>query len=91
MKTFIWHNGRPQSMKNYNDDLITSCAIGCWVKDIAFSINQREVEYKKAFVDSMGISRSSLNTAIPGMKGHKKIKDKEEIKKNKEFIWLLKG
>ena len=47
MRTFVWHSGKPQSMKGYNDDIIMACAIACWIKDTVFEINkwQRQKEY----------------------------------------------
>ena len=95
MKTFIWHNGKPQAMKKHNDDLIIACAIGCWVKETAFSVNQRSVEYQKAFLSSMATTNKSLNTSIPGMIGYEKIKREnkleDDMSKSKDFLWLLKG
>jgi hypothetical protein len=91
METFIWHNGKPQAMKKYNDDLIMAFAIGCWVKDTVYTTNQRTSDYNKAFLSTMTKSSSKLNTSIPGMVGYKANKKSQEIKKNKEFIWLLKG
>ena len=32
LKTFIWHNGKPQAMRSYHDDLVMALAIGCWVE-----------------------------------------------------------
>jgi len=91
MKTFIWDNGKPQAMKKHNDDLIIACAIGCWVKETAFTINQRAVEYKKAFLTSMTSTSTELNTSIPGMLAYKK-KEKNKNRQNYEdFVWLLKG
>jgi|TARA_R110002074_G_scaffold359731_2_gene532310 hypothetical protein len=92
MKTFIWDNGRPQAMRKHNDDLIMACAIGCWVKETVYNSNQRGVEYKKAFITSMGSTGSKLNTSISGMLGYKEEKGKNQNKKNyKDFIWLIKG
>lgn len=95
MKTFIWHNGKPQAMKKHNDDLIMACAIGCWVKDTAYSVNQRDIEYQKAFLSSVTTSNTQLNTAIPGMISYEKLQrqNKFEASKNEyeEFTWLLKG
>ena len=71
METFIWHNGKPQAMKKYNDDLIMAFAIGCWVKDTVYTTNQRAAEYNKAFLSTMTKSNSQLNTSIPGMVGYK--------------------
>ena len=47
-KTFIWHNGRPQAMRSYHDDLVMSLSIACWVRDTALEVDQRDVAYKKA-------------------------------------------
>ena len=94
-KTFIWNNGRPQAMRSYNDDLIMSFAIGCWIRDTVFSENQRESQYKKAMLNSMKKSDSIMNTAIPGMQGYNPKNNsqlaREDVKKRNEFFWLLKG
>jgi hypothetical protein len=91
MQTFIWRNGRPQAMKKYNDDLIMACAIGCWVKDVAFETNQRDIQYKKAFLGSMKKVDTNINTTIPGMVGYRHNKLEAEKKKYRDFLWLLKG
>jgi len=95
METFVWRNGKPQAMKKYNDDLIISCAIGCWVKDVAFTINQRELNYKKAFLNSMQKTDRMMNTTIKGMVGYKNHSYDRELEKklkdHEKFIWLLKG
>jgi len=91
MKTFVWESGRPQAMKKYNDDLIMACAIGCWVKETAFAVNQRAVQYKKAFLASMTSTNSELNTSIPGMLAYKQIQKKKNKQNYKEFVWLIKG
>jgi len=31
MKTFIWHSGRPQAMRSYNDDLVMSLVLFAWL------------------------------------------------------------
>ena len=90
MKTFIWNNGRAEAMRSYNDDLIMSLAIACWVRDTALVVNQRESEYKKVFLSSMGKSSTILDTTIPGMTGNKKKSADESISQRKEFGWLLK-
>ena len=53
LDTFIWKNGRPEAQRGYNDDLVMAAAIGCWVRDTAIIENQRDVEYKKAFLNSI--------------------------------------
>ena len=91
MKTFVWHNGKPQAMRSFNDDLIMACAIGCWVKDTAFEVNQKDLQYKKAFLNSLGTSSKMMNTAIPGMSGYKKTSMQKQKDNYDKFVWLLKG
>tara|TARA_R110000824_G_scaffold187556_1_gene368801 strand:+ start:1133 stop:2719 length:1587 start_codon:yes stop_codon:yes gene_type:complete len=94
-KTFIWHNNRPQAMRSYHDDLVMSFAIACWVKDTALTVNQRELDYKRAMVNSMFTQNSSFQTTIAGMEGHEAKGFSEETLNRKEeyeqYIWLLKG
>jgi hypothetical protein len=67
LKTFVWNNGKPEAMRSYNDDLVMSMAIACWVRDTALVSNQRDSEYKKALLGAMTTSKTKLNTTVPGM------------------------
>ena len=95
MRTFIWNNGKPEAMRSYNDDLVLACAVGCWVSDTALSVNKRDVEYKKAFMNSMIRSSTELRTKIPGQIGYKKDNLFDTMKQHKSnvdsFPWLFKG
>jgi len=91
MKTFVWHHGKPQAMRGYNDDLTIACSIGCWAKDTAFEAGKKDIEYKKAFLNSMQKNSNIMNTAINGMHGYRIKKQEQEKQKYEEFIWLLKG
>ena len=79
--------------------MIMALAIGCWVRDTALETNQRDIEYQKAFLDSMIVSNTKMSTAIPGMHGYSKEFDIESDFKNKdqtqritdELVWLFKG
>jgi len=95
-KTFIWKNGKPQAMRGYHDDLIMSLAIACWVRDTALIVNKREIEYKKAMLNSMVKVNTKINTTIPGMEGYDKkeaLDEKmfREADTNKQYSWLYKG
>jgi len=94
MKTFIWRNGKPQAMKGYNDDLIMALAIGCWVRDTAIQVNARDLNYQKAFVDSIITTNTTFNTRVKGQQGYKQdsILDKMTEAKDMytEFMWIIK-
>jgi len=94
MKTFIWHNGKPQAMRSYNDDLVMSLAIACWVRDTALTENEKDMAYKKAMLGGVFKSTTTMNTQIKGQKFYNETfaeKHEEEIKKTKEFLWIYKG
>ena len=95
MRTFVWNNGRAEAMRSYNDDLIMACAVGCWVRDTALAVNQREVEYSKAFIGGITKSSNELDTRIKGMVGTKNLKMKDDFNKQQaaydNFPWLFKG
>ena len=73
-------------------------AIACWVRDTALETSQRDIEYQKAFLDSMIVSNTKMSTAIPGMQGYNRRYDMENkssleknIKQQNEFFWVYKG
>ena len=94
LKTFIWHNGKPQAMRSYNDDLVMSLAIACWVRDTALTENEKDVAYKKALLGGLMKSTTTMNTQIKGQKFYNETfeqKHEGEKKKMKEFFWIYKG
>ena len=95
MKTFVWKNGRAEAMRSYNDDLIISCAVACWVRDTALSALDRDSQYAKAFIGSITKGTSELDTRITGMIGTRNMKMNEDLNRQQavhaEFPWLFKG
>ena len=96
LRTFIWHNGKPQAMRGYNDDLIMSLAIACWVRDTALNTNKREAEYNKACGNSIIKGNTKINTTVPGMEGYDRKEALDEkmfktVEEYKQYSWLIKG
>ena len=48
--TFIFHNGRAEAMRGYNDDLVMAFAIGLWVRDTALRLRQEGIDLTKQAV-----------------------------------------
>jgi len=94
-KTFIWNNNKAEAMRSYHDDLVMALAIACWVRDTALTVNQKDLQYKRAMVNAMRLNNTRLHTTIPGMSGHKRPVYNEnmekEMKNYQDFIWLIKG
>ena len=94
LDTFIWSYGRGQAMQGYNDDLVMSLAIACWIKDTVFQTNQRELEYRKAMLTSLVKTNTMIDTKIPGMTGYNKdlsISRNEAKQQYENFFWVYKG
>ena len=94
MKTFIWRNGKPQAMKGYNDDLIMALAIACWIRDTAIQNSSRDLNYQKAFVDAIYITKTTMNTQIKGQEGYKKDNIFDKMSEARElydqYKWIIK-
>ncbi len=82
-------------MRSYNDDLVMSFAIGCWVRDTVIVESQKDVEYSKSFLSAISTSKTDLSTTIPGMTGHDQLKSRQQVetakKFNEQYIALIKG
>ena len=82
-------------MRSYHDDLVMALAIACWVRDTALEIDKKDMAYKRALLDSMMVSKSTMQTTIPGMHGHRSGKNHEKALKYKreheKYSWLYKG
>jgi|TARA_Y100000310_G_scaffold302190_1_gene339283 hypothetical protein len=95
MKTFIWHNGRPEAMRSYNDDLVMAFAIGCWVRDTVIVESQKGLEYSKQFLSSISTDNTTMSTTIPGMREHKMTKENQRnghaLEHNQKYLALIKG
>ena len=78
-----------------HDDLIMACAVGCWVRDTALSVSQRDAEYSKAFIGAITKTGNNLDTRIKGMVGTQKLKMSDSMNKHAkavtDFPWLFKG
>jgi hypothetical protein len=91
VKTFVWHNGRPQAMRSYNDDLVIAASIGCWVRGTALTVNEREQNYKKALLSSISVSTKQLHTKIPGQQGYRPPRGQDQRPDLPTFGWIIKG
>ena len=69
-------------------------AIGCWVRDTAIQGNARDLNYQKAFVDSIITTKTTFNTRIKGQQGYKddSVFDKMSEAKQlySEYMWIIK-
>jgi hypothetical protein len=81
-------------MRGYNDDLIMALAICCWVRDTALQVNSRELNYQRAFVESIMTSRTIMNTKIKGQIGYTNEEQSRKIaeaqKLYSEYMWIIK-
>ena len=58
MKVFIWRNGRAEAQSGYNDDLILSFSIGCYLRDTAFKFRQQNMDMTKNLLNNISSKQS---------------------------------
>lgn len=65
LRKFIWNNGKPEAMKGYNDDLVISMALACWVKETFLSPNMLTEDMSKTLLGLISKNVTD-HTQIPG-------------------------
>jgi hypothetical protein len=92
LDTFVWVNGRPEAQKSYNDDLVMSLAIGCWVRDTAIVNNERNLEYSRAFLDAITKGGNYLDTSVRGIVNEERSRKQQQMQNMyREYNWIIKG
>ena len=65
LKTFVWNGKKVGAMKGYNDDLVMSLAIGCWISDSnSDQYNVAQMEFADALLKGMEVNNTSVNDTI---------------------------
>lgn len=65
LKTFVWNGKKVGAMKGYNDDLVMSLAIGCWLADSnSDQYNVSQMEFADALLKGMEVNNTKVNDTI---------------------------
>ena len=65
LKTFIWNGKKITAMKGYNDDLIMSIAIGCWLAGSnSSSYNVSQMHQADAILKGMEVNNTKVDNTI---------------------------
>ena len=59
MKTFVWKGNKAQAMRDKNDDLVMSLAIGIWLYDTSAGRNKQSVDINATMLAAMGVHKNS--------------------------------
>lgn len=65
LKTFVWNGKKVGAMKGYNDDLVMSLAIGCWLSDNnSDQYNTAQMEFADALLKGMEVNNTKVKDTI---------------------------
>jgi hypothetical protein len=65
LKTFVWNGKKVAAMKGYNDDLVMSLAIGCWLLDNNSSTyNVSQIQYSDALLKGMQVNNTNIKNTV---------------------------
>jgi hypothetical protein len=65
LKTFIWNGNKITAMKGYNDDLIMSLAIGCWLSlNSSSKYNANQIQQADAILKGMSINNTDVKNTV---------------------------
>ena len=66
MKVFIWRNGRAEAQTGYNDDLVLSFSIGCYLRETAFKLRQQGMDMTKSMLNNISNNTSKYSGGYSG-------------------------
>jgi intein/homing endonuclease len=61
LSVFVWHNGKAEAMRGYNDDLVISAAIGLWIRDTALRLRREAMDVNRVILS--GIKRTGYDNS----------------------------
>lgn len=65
LKTFVWNGKKASAMKGYNDDLVMSLAIGCWLLDNnSNTYNVSQIQQSDAILKGMQVNNTDIKNTI---------------------------
>jgi hypothetical protein len=65
LKTFVWNGKKITAMKGYNDDLVMSLAIGCWILDSnSNTYNVSQMQHSDALLKGMQVNNTKINDTV---------------------------
>jgi hypothetical protein len=65
LKTFVWNGKKITAMKGYNDDLVMSLAIGCWLLDSnSNTYNVSQMQHSDALLKGMQVNNTKINDTV---------------------------
>jgi hypothetical protein len=65
LKTFVWNGKKVGAMKGYNDDLIMSLAIGCWIAmSNTDTYNVTQMQQADAILKGMEVNNTKVDNTI---------------------------
>ena len=64
LETFVFHNGKPEAMSSYNDDLVMSLAIGMYVRATTLKFNSQDEDMTKQLLNGLNFSSTPYDFGI---------------------------
>ena len=64
LETFVFHNGKPQAMDSYNDDLVMALAIGMYVRATTLKFNSHNEDMTKELLKGLHFSSTPYEFGI---------------------------
>ena len=64
LETFVFHNGKPEALATYNDDLVMSLAMGMYVRTTTLKFNSQEEEMTKDFLQGLRFNNTTYEFGV---------------------------
>ena len=64
LETFIFHNGKPEALASYNDDLVMSLAMGMYVRTTTLRFNSQDEEMTKDLLQGLSFNNTPYEFGV---------------------------
>jgi len=64
LETFIFHNGKPEALASYNDDLVMSLAMGMYVRMTTLKYNSQDEEMTKDLLQGLSFNNTPYEFGV---------------------------
>ena len=66
LETFVFHNGKPEALSSYNDDLVMSLSMGMYVRNTTLKFNSQNEEVTKEMLSGLNFNNTPFEYGVYG-------------------------
>ena len=71
LETFVFHNGKPEALASYNDELVMSLSMGMYVRNTTLKFNSQDEEVTREMLSGLNFNNTPFEFGVYGSQNNK--------------------